>query len=191
MTTRRDFIRQFLVGGAAALVAPRILTDRVLPSALASELASAQADGPWEMIYGGILARIKAPVFPRREFLITKFGAQAGGLQDCSQALTQAIAACHKAGGGNVVVPEGIFLTGPVHLLSNVNLHLSRGATLKFSQNPKDYLPTVFTRWEGTDLMNYSPFIYALNQTNFFIREEGTREGQSDTEHGGPGLGGE
>ena len=188
MTTRRDFIRNLLVGGAAAVVAPRLLTDHSLCSALASELAL-QADGPWEIVYPGILANIRPPVFPKRDFLITKFGAKAGGLQDCSAALKQAIAECHKAGGGNVVVPEGIFLTGPVHLLSNVNLHLSRGATLKFSQNPKDYLPAVFTRWEGTELMNYSPFIYALDQTNIGITGEGTLDGQSDNEHWWPWVG--
>src|SRR5215510_11688543 len=139
MRTRREFIKSLLVGGAAALAAPQFLTNPRLRSALASELAL-QADGPWEIFYPDILAKIRPPVFPKRDFLITKFGAKAGGLQDCSAALKQAIAECHKAGGGNVVVPEGTFLTGPVHLLSNVNLHLSPGATLKFSRNPKDYL---------------------------------------------------
>jgi polygalacturonase len=160
--------------------------DQALGSALASELALPQADSPWEIFYPQILADIRPPVFPRRDFFITKFGAKAGGLKDCSQALKQTIDECHKAGGGKVVVPAGTFLTGPVHLLSNVNLQLERGATLKFSQNPKDYLPAVFTRWEGTELMNYSPFIYALDQTNVAITGEGTLDGQSDNEHWWP-----
>ena len=188
MTTRRDFIRSLLVGGAAAVAAPRFLADQTLRSVLASEFGP-QSDGPWEIFYPDIRAKIQAPVFPKRDFLITKFGAKAGGLEDCSNALKDAIAACSKAGGGKVVVPEGKFLTGPVHLLSNVNLRLSSGATLKFSQNPKDYLPAVFTRWEGTELMNYSPFIYALDQTNIAITGEGILDGQSDNEHWWPWVG--
>ena len=73
------------------------------------------------------------------------------------------------AGGGRVVVPAGTFLTGAIHLKSSVNLHLSAGATLRFSRNPQDYLPVVFTRWEGVELMNYSPFIYAFEQENIAI----------------------
>jgi polygalacturonase len=65
-------------------------------------------------------------------------------------------------------------VTGAIHLKSNVNLHVSAGATIKFSKNPGDYLPVVFTRWEGTELMNYSPFIYAFEQTNIAITGEGT-----------------
>jgi polygalacturonase len=73
-------------------------------------------------------------------------------------------------------------LTGAIHLKSNVNLHVSPGATIKFSKNPGDYLPVVFTRWEGTELMNYSPFIYAFEQTNIAITGEGTLDGQSGTD---------
>ncbi len=133
-----------------------------------------------------ILARIKPPAFPKRTFPITRYGAKGNGLTDCTAAFKKAIAECNKAGGGKVVVPRGVFLTGPIHLKSNVNLEVSQGATIKFSQNPNDYLPVVFTRWEGVELMNYSPFIYAFGQENIAITGAGTLDGQSDNGHWWP-----
>src|SRR5438128_293735 len=79
---------------------------------------------------GAILARIKPPQFAHRDFPITDFGAAAEA--DCTVALARAIAACQAAGGGRVAVPAGVWLTGAVHLKSNVNLHLAEGATLRF-----------------------------------------------------------
>ena len=82
-----------------------------------------------------------------------------------------------------MVVPAGSFATGPIRLKSRVNLHLSEGAVLKFSTDPKDYLPVVYTRFEGTELMNYSPFIYAFDQQNIAITGSGTLDGQADNAH--------
>jgi polygalacturonase len=136
-----------------------------------------------------IAARVKAPDFPHRYFDITRFGAVAGGSAKATDAIRRAIAACHAAGGGHVVVPAGTFLTGAIHLLSNVDLHLEKGATLAFSQDPADYLPVVYTRWQGIELMNYSPFIYALDQENIGITGEGTLDGQADNNHWWPWKG--
>ncbi|MBK8477689.1 MAG: glycoside hydrolase family 88 protein [Opitutaceae bacterium] len=127
---------------------------------------------------GAILARIKDPVFPARDFAITDFGAKPGA--DASGAIRSAIAACNKAGGGRVVVPAGEWLTGAVHLLSNVNLHVSKGATLRFKTDPEAYLPAVFTRWEGMECYNYSPLIYAFEQTDIAVTGEGTLDGAAD-----------
>ena len=130
-----------------------------------------------------ILSRIKAPVFPARDFLLTDFGAVAGGQQDCTAAIAKAIDACHAAGGGRVVVPTGVFLTGAIHLKSNVNLYVAEGATLLFSTDPAAYLPVVFTRWEGTECMNYSPFIYAFEQENIAVTGSGTLDGQASDDN--------
>jgi polygalacturonase len=130
-----------------------------------------------------ILARIKAPTFPARDFVITNYGATADGKTDCTAAMGKAIAACAKAGGGRVVVPAGEFFTGPIHLLSNVELHLDAGATLKFSTDPKAYLPAVLTRFEGVECYNYSPLIYALEQTNVAVTGPGTLDGQATDEN--------
>src|SRR5438876_12113560 len=88
----------------------------------------------WDTV-PGILARIKAPKFPARDFQITDYGAVAGD-SDSSSAIRKAIDACHAAGGGRVVVPDGLFSTGAIQLKSNVNLYLSDKAILKFSTDP-------------------------------------------------------
>ena len=127
-----------------------------------------------------ILARIVAPTFPARDFDITKFGAVADGKTDCTVAIAKAIDACAEAGGGLVIVPAGEFLTGAIHLKSNVDLHLEKNSVLKFSTDPNAYLPVVFTRFEGTELYNLSPLIYALGQSNIAVTGEGTLDGQAD-----------
>jgi polygalacturonase len=134
----------------------------------------------WEAL-PGILARIKPPAFPARDFSITDYGAVAGA--DSSEAIRKAMAACSAAGGGRVVVPTGVFLTGAIHLRSNVNLHVSEGATLKFSPDPARYLPAVYTRFEGTECMNYSPLIYAFGQTNIAVTGGGTLDGSASDEN--------
>jgi len=125
-----------------------------------------------------ILKRIHPPKFPDKEFNIIEYGAKGDGITDCTVAFAKAIAACNAAGGGKVVVPAGEFLTGAIHLKSNVNLYISKNAVVKFSTDPKKYLPMVFTRWEGVELMNYSPLIYAYEQENIAVTGEGILDGQ-------------
>jgi polygalacturonase len=127
-----------------------------------------------------ILKRIVAPEFPAKDFKITDYGAVADGKTDSTEAIKKAIEACGGAGGGRVVVPAGEFFTGPIHLVSKVNLHLDKDAVLKFNTDPKAYLPVVFTRFEGTELYNYSPLIYAIDQENIAVTGEGTLDGQAD-----------
>jgi len=130
-----------------------------------------------------ILSRIKPPTFPDRDFKITDYGAAAGGATDCTEAIRKAIEACHAAGGGRVVVPRGVFLTGAIHLKSNVNLHVAEGATLKFLPDPAKYLPVVYTRFEGTECMNFSPLIYAFEQENIAVTGGGTLDGSASVEN--------
>ncbi|HEV2764088.1 MAG TPA: glycoside hydrolase family 28 protein [Pyrinomonadaceae bacterium] len=142
--------------------------------------ADARAVG-WEAV-PAILARIRPPRFPARDFPITDFGARPDG-PDSTDAIRRAVEACHRAGGGRVVVPRGTFHTGAIHLKSNVNLHVSEGATLKFSADPKQYLPVVFTRYEGTEVMNYSPLIYAFEQQNIAVTGRGTLDGSASDDN--------
>jgi unsaturated rhamnogalacturonyl hydrolase len=147
----------------------------------AAQRSQAKSVG-WEAV-PGLLARIKAPAFPARDFEISRYGAVPGGENDSTGAIRQAIEACHAAGGGRVVVPAGTFLTGAIHLKSNVNLYLAEGATLKFSTDPEKYLPVVFTRFEGTECMNYSPLIYAFEQENIAVTGAGTLDGSASDQN--------
>jgi polygalacturonase len=164
------------LAGVAVVVA-------VLVPWLAGDEAVAPHD-PWLRL-PAILARIRPPAFPARDFVLTDFGARAGGA-DATGAFRSAIAACSRAGGGRVVVPAGEFLTGPIRLESGVNLHLTAGAVIRFQTEPARYLPAVFTRWEGVELMNYSPLVYALDQHDIAITGEGTLDGQADATHWWP-----
>jgi len=189
MSNRREFLQTFLGSSAGALLLGELTSTRVLSAASLSSLLNPQTAGPWELMVPTILARIKAPAFPTRDFPVTSFGAKADGKTDCTNAFHKAIESCNRAGGGRVLVPAGEFLTGPIHLRSNVNLHVTKRATIKFSPDPRKYLPVVFTRWEGMELMNYSPFIYAFEQTNIAITGEGIIDGRADCEHWWPWKG--
>jgi polygalacturonase len=180
MTNRREFLKMSLVGGSALLVRPDFLYG-------ASSAAQAGVADAWDAL-PQILARIKPPVFPNRDFDITKFGAVGDGKFDCTSVFQKAIAACKAVGGGRVVVPPGEFATGAIHLKSNVNLYIASGATVRFLRDPRKY-PLVFTRWEGMEVMNYSPFIYAFEQENIGISGGGIIDGQADCENWWPWKG--
>ena len=125
----------------------------------------------WAMVER-ILDQIQEPEFPDRDFYITDFGAKGDGQTDSRPAFEKAIEKCNQAGGGRIIVPPGVwFSKGPIHLKSNVNLHLEEGATIRFSDNTDDFLPVVLTRWEGTECYNYSPFIYCWQGTNVAITD--------------------
>lgn len=130
-----------------------------------------------------ILQKIESPKIPDNIFVITDFGAIKDSDKDARPAIMSAIAAAVKVGGGKVVIPAGKWLSkGPVHLQSFINLHLEEGATLLFSAATSDYLPAVFTRWEGTEIYGYSPLIYANNVTDVAITGAGTIDGNAQSE---------
>ncbi|CAM3419662.1 glycoside hydrolase family 28 protein [Pontibacter korlensis] len=147
------------------------------PTTTSEANLSATTDA-WQQV-DTILAHIVPPTFPDKDFNITAYGAVGDGKTHNSEAIRKAIEACNSAGGGRVVVPAGNFLSGPIYLKSNVNLHLEKGAKILFSTNPNDYLPLVHTRWEGVELMNYSPLIYAFEEKNIAVTGEGTLDGQA------------
>lgn len=124
------------------------------------------------------MPEVVPPTFPDRDFDIADFGAVPDARTLNTEAIANAIAACHEAGGGRVVIPPGHWLTGPIHLKSNVNLHIKDGARVFFSTNPEDYLPPVFVRWAGFELYNYSPLIYAQDCENIAITGRGILDGQ-------------
>jgi len=118
------------------------------------------------------------PVFPDKVFNIADYGAINDGVTKNTKAISDAIAACAKAGGGTILIPSGKWLTGPIKLKSNINFHLDEEAEILFSQNPNDYLPVVLTRWEGNECYNYSPLLYAKDCHNIAITGKGVINGQ-------------
>lgn len=123
--------------------------------------------------------QIVAPVFPDAEYRVGEFGATGNGTDDDRPAIQAAIDRCSDQGGGRVVLAAGhYFSRGPIILKSNVDLHLAEGSVLIFSADERDYLPVVLTRWEGTEVFNYSPLIYARNAVNIAITGRGVLNGQ-------------
>jgi polygalacturonase len=176
--SRREFVKFAGAAGLGSLLPARVVWPRGL----------ADGETGWA-VAATILARIKAPTFPNRDFEITKYGAVGDGVTDCTAAFKAAITACRTAGGGRVVVPKGTFLTGAIRLESNVNLHVTSDAVVTFSRDPKQYLPVVFTRWEGVELMNYSALIYAFEAKNIAVTGGGTLDGQANDEYWWPWKG--
>jgi polygalacturonase len=174
-----------------------------LAAAAAAPFAAAQVNtDPWQRAQD-IIERCSRPLnFRKEDFPITAFGAKssqlvaatstwrkqqwdvktpAPGSHDCYPAITTAIAACHEAGGGRVLIPAGSwYCKGPIVLRSNVHVHLASGAQVYFSANPGDYAKygdidcgargkLVISRWQGNDVLNYSPLVYAYNQSNIAL----------------------
>ncbi|MEN2398843.1 glycoside hydrolase family 28 protein [Flavobacterium sp. MC2016-06] len=126
-----------------------------------------------------IVNRIKLPVIPAFQINVLKVGAKGDSTTNNKVAFDKAMALCKKNKGGTIIVPKGIYkINGPIHFVSNVNLKIEKGAKIKFSDKPEDYLPMVLTSWEGTMLYNYSPLIYAYECTNIAITGEGTIDGE-------------
>lgn len=137
---------------------------------------------PWQRA-DEIVENIIVPDFSDRTFNVNDYGAVADGQENDSEAFRKAIEACNAAGGGKVLVPAGRYLTGPIHLKSNVNFHLAEGAEILFTKDKSAYLPMVHTSYEGVELMNYSPLIYAFEQENIAVTGKGIFNGQASNDN--------
>ncbi len=141
----------------------------------AVKITETVVEAPFEM------PPIKSPDFSDcPEFSIVEYGAIAGDKKKITQAIAQAIAAGNAAGCGRVIIPKGEWITGKIHIMSNVNIHLEKGSTLLFSEKPEDYLPAVPTTWEGMECYNYSPLIYAYHCENIAITGTGLLKAKMD-----------
>ncbi|MFC0558280.1 glycoside hydrolase family 28 protein [Halalkalibacter alkalisediminis] len=93
---------------------------------------------------------ITLPDIPNRSYLITDYGAIGDGIFDNSSVFKRVIEVCKDAGGGKVIIPAGVWFTGPIQLTSKLNLHLEAGALLLFSSNFDDY-PLILSSFEGEE----------------------------------------
>lgn len=119
---------------------------------------------------------VQQPSFRKDTFNIISYGAKNDGLILNSAAINKAIVACAEKGGGTVLIPEGFWLSGPITLKSNINLHLAKGALLQFSDNYKDY-PLVKTTWEGLDAIRCQSLVSATDAVNIAITGGGIIDG--------------
>jgi len=125
-----------------------------------------------------IVASLDPVTFPDITYNIKDFGAVADGKTGNKEAFEKAVTTCSENGGGKIIVPKGnYYMDGPLVFKSNVNIELKEGAILNFSHDEKDYLPAVLVRWEGTEVYNYSPLIYAYKARNIALTGKGTVNG--------------
>jgi polygalacturonase len=123
--------------------------------------------------------KVKRPVFPDRDFTVTDFGATGNGITLCTESINQAILACSREGGGRVVIPAGIWLTGPLQLQSNVNLHAEEGALVFFSGDLDQY-PFIKTYFEGKEDFRAMPLLYGNGLENIAITGKGVFNGSGE-----------
>src|SRR5688572_23330652 len=127
----------------------------------------------------GKLPVIQKTQFRKDTFNIKKYGAIADGNTLNTESINNAIDACNKKGGGVVLVPAGLWLTGPVVIKSNVNLHLAAGSTLLFTDDKKEY-PLVKANWEGLPQMRNQSPISATDAVNIGITGKGIIDGNGE-----------
>lgn len=108
---------------------------------------------------------------------VISYGAKNDSSTIATKAIAKAIAAASKAGGGTVYFPAGKYLTGPIHLKSNISIFIDAGAELHFSDNFDNYLPMVPSRYEGVDVTSFSPLFYAYGAENISITGRGIIDG--------------
>ncbi|WP_313360541.1 glycosyl hydrolase family 28-related protein, partial [Empedobacter sp.] len=140
---------------------------------------SAQVD---ENIYKDIefnMPKVKETSFPNRVVSIAQYGAKSDGIFKNTEAINKAISETSAKGGGKVVIPRGIWLSGPIEIKSNINLHLEDGALLIFSKDFNDY-PLVETSFEGLNTTRTASPISAKNAQNIAITGNGTIDGNGD-----------
>ncbi len=125
----------------------------------------------------------------KRDFFVDDYGAVADDKTDCTVAIANAIAAAAEAGGGRVVFGNGIYRSAAIHLKSRIELHVPRGAEISFSSQADAYLPPVFTRWEGMEMMGLSPFVYAFGAIDVSITGGGVLNGNANNEKWWPWKG--
>jgi len=133
-------------------------------------------------LYSGIefkMPRVEEPVIPANTVLITAFGARSGGQVLCTQAFAGAIDAVSKKGGGRVIVPRGTWLTGPITLKSNIEIHTEVGAVVVFSTD-KSLYPLVETNFEGSNTFRCMSPVNGRNLENIALTGNGIFDGSGD-----------
>ena len=126
-----------------------------------------------------VLPEVPRPAIPARSVSVADFGGTGDGNTLSTQAFADAIAALSDKGGGRVVVPEGVWYTGPIVLKDNIELHLDRNAVIVFSDD-KSLYPLVETTFEGLDTWRCQSPLSATGVKNVAITGHGVIDGNGD-----------
>ncbi|WP_428741761.1 glycoside hydrolase family 28 protein [Tenacibaculum sp.] len=127
-----------------------------------------------------LLFFVVTTVYTQNVINVLDYGAKNDGVYKNTSEIKAAIEKAASQGGGTVYFPAGNYLTGPIHLKSNITLHIDAGAIIKFSKDFDDYLPMVPTRFQGANGIGFSPLIYGNNLQNVAITGMGTVDGQGE-----------
>ena len=122
------------------------------------------------------MPEIEPPTFPDYTVNIKDFNAIGDGKTLCTDAFAEAIEALSVQGGGKLLVPSGVWLTGPIELKSNINLHLEVGAVIQFSGDDALY-PIIKASFEGLDTFRCKSPLSAVNATNIAVTGKGVIDG--------------
>ena len=122
------------------------------------------------------MPEVKAPVFPKRTINLRDYGAKGDGSSLCTDAFAKAINELSAKGGGKLIVPQGVWFTGPIELKSNVNLHLEKGAVVLFSGDENLY-PIIKTSFEGLETRRCQSPLSANGATNIAVTGQGAFDG--------------
>jgi len=145
-------------------------------------LLALQVENPYKIYFKNIpfkMPEIKNPKFPNYSINIKDFGAIGDGKTLCTVSFMNAINTLFEKGGGKLIVPSGEWLTGPIQLKSNINLHLEYGAIIQFSEDEQLY-PIINTSYEGIDTYRCQSPLSAINSTNIAITGNGVIDGNGD-----------
>ena len=125
------------------------------------------------------MPEVKAPVIPDANVILTDFGADATGQVLCTEAFAKAVDALAAKGGGHLIVPAGVWFTGPIQMKSNIDLHLEMGAVIKFAADETLY-PLIQTSFEGLDTRRCQSPLSANGCTNISITGQGAIDGNGE-----------
>ncbi|HTF80674.1 MAG TPA: glycosyl hydrolase family 28-related protein, partial [Cytophagales bacterium] len=134
----------------------------------------AQGPDPWAS-----LPTVEVPTFKKDTFNIIQYGAVSDGITLNTKSINQAIKDCSTKGGGVVLVPKGLWLTGPIELRNNVNFSLDKNATLLFTKDKSQYA-LIETSWEGLPAVRNQSPISGTDLQNVAITGHGVIDGNGD-----------